>query len=180
VQLDPLEFLDKIAAFIPVPHRHRRHYHGVFAPNSPMRKKVVAYANRRLDQVVPVDIQNVAAKTKRVSFDWAALIARIYEVDPLTCTKCGQKIRILGFVTHTAEIHRILSGLGWPLKAHDFDPPHDFCERDICQLILGTVDGFPEMEVQVHCEIGPDPPFEDNCSDPPHWDDSSDPPHGNN
>ncbi len=34
VQLEPHEFIEKIAAFIPMPHRHRRHYHGVFAPNS--------------------------------------------------------------------------------------------------------------------------------------------------
>ncbi|MBA2728712.1 MAG: transposase, partial [Parachlamydiaceae bacterium] len=37
--LDPLEFIERIAAFIPHPRRHRHHYHGAFAPNSPLRKK---------------------------------------------------------------------------------------------------------------------------------------------
>jgi len=38
IQLDPLEFLERISAFVPYPRRHRRHYHGVFAPNSPLRR----------------------------------------------------------------------------------------------------------------------------------------------
>jgi len=28
IQLEPLEFLERIAKFIPLPRRHRRHYHG--------------------------------------------------------------------------------------------------------------------------------------------------------
>ena len=71
---------------------------------------------------------------------------------------CGKKIKILGFVTHAAEIQRILRGIGWSNKSHEFDPPHDLCNWDICQLTAETVDGFPDMEVQVHCDIGPDPP----------------------
>ncbi len=47
VQMMPLKFLDKIAAFIPHPRRHRHHYHGVFAPNSPLRKNITANAQKR-------------------------------------------------------------------------------------------------------------------------------------
>ena len=177
VQLDPLEFLDRIAAFIPLPHRHRRHYHGVFAPNSPLRKKVVALAQQRIGQAISPCVQEVVKKTKRISFDWATLIARIYEVSPLDCSICGKRIKISGFVTHTAEINRILKGIGWPIKSHDFDPPYDIPNRDICQLTRDTVDGFPAMEVQVQCDIEPDPPARENCSDPPHWENNSDPPH---
>ena len=126
--------LDRIAAFIPLPHRHRRHYHGVFAPNSPLRKKVVALAQQRIGQAISPCVQEVVKKTKRISFDWATLIARIYEVSPLDCSICGKRIKISGFVTHTAEINRILKGIGWPIKSHDFDPPYDIPNRDICQL----------------------------------------------
>ena len=41
--LTPLEFLDRIAALIPPPRRHRHRYHGVVAPNSPLRQAVTAY-----------------------------------------------------------------------------------------------------------------------------------------
>jgi hypothetical protein len=176
VQLDPLEFLGKIAAFIPLPHRHRHHYHGVFAPNAPLRKAVAASAQRSPELKVPLHVHRGIEKTKRVSLDWAALIARIYEVNPLICTSCGGKIKIIGFVVHAAEIHRILRGLGWSIKTHEFDPPYDLRCDNISQLVPGSDDGFP-VEVQVHCAVAPDPPFQEGYSDPPHWADHADPPH---
>ena len=35
IELTPFEFLDRLAALIPPPRRHRHRYHGVFAPNHP-------------------------------------------------------------------------------------------------------------------------------------------------
>jgi len=46
--LTPLEFLDRIAALIPPPRRHRHRYHGVLAPNSPLRQAVTAYRGEGL------------------------------------------------------------------------------------------------------------------------------------
>ena len=42
IELTPLEFLDRLAALIPPPRRHRHRYHGVFAPNHPLRQAVTA------------------------------------------------------------------------------------------------------------------------------------------
>ncbi|MCW2314021.1 hypothetical protein M2244_003784 [Rhodoferax antarcticus] len=39
---------------------------------------------------------------------WAALIARIYEVFPLICPHCGGQMRIMAFITFSADIHKIL------------------------------------------------------------------------
>ena len=36
--------------------------------------------------------------TKGCNKSWAYLIKKIYEVDPLTCTKCGGDIRIIAFI----------------------------------------------------------------------------------
>src|ERR1700722_16116853 len=60
-----------------------------------------------------------------------------------------------------------------------FDPPQDFPEWEICQLIPGTVDGFPEEGYSnpPHWEGHRDPPHWESCSDPPHWEGCSDPPH---
>lgn len=177
VQLDPLEFLDRIAAFIPLPHRHRRHYHGVFAPNSPLRKMVIAYAKRGL--AAPTSIHQTVEKTRCASLDWAQLIKRIYEVDPLLCSKCGKAIKIIGFITHQAEIYRILRGIGWSIKLHDFDPAYDLYNNnwEFCQLIPGSADGFPIMEEQEGYCNGSDPPFLESHSDPPHFENDCDSPH---
>ena len=132
IQLEPLDFLERIATFIPYPRRHRRHYHGVFASSSPLRKKVVAGVRKAPE--VKQEIQETVNKVEKVSLNWAKLIARIYEVDPLTCTDCGKKIKIIAFVTHTAQIKRILSGIGWPFEVLEFDPPYELW--NICQLGL--------------------------------------------
>lgn len=44
--LDPLDFLERISHFVPYPRRHRHHFYGVFAPNSPQRKQVAPSLTR--------------------------------------------------------------------------------------------------------------------------------------
>jgi len=177
VQLEPLEFIERISRFIPYPRRHRRHYHGVFAPNSPVRPQVTANAQKRTKSSNPPDVQESAEKVEKVSLSWTKLIARIYEVNPLLCT-CGKEMKIVAFVMHSVEIRRILSGIGWVTEIPEFDPPYDPFDWGICQLLPWTQDGFLplEGENQIAEEVGSDPPFFDDNPDPPHWDDNSGPP----
>jgi hypothetical protein len=44
VDLSPGEFLDRLADLVPPPRRHRHRYHGVCAPNHPLRRAVTALA----------------------------------------------------------------------------------------------------------------------------------------
>jgi hypothetical protein len=148
IQLDPIEFIDRIATLIPIPHRHRRHYFGAFAPHSPLRKLVALNAKHRPEHFITPHLQQIADKTRKASFEWAALIANIYEVDPLICSRCGGRVKILGFVTHRIEILRILQDTGWPVEFHEFDPPHLHPEYNESQLLSNTADGFPEIENQ--------------------------------
>ena len=50
---------------------------------------------------------------------WAVLIARIYEVFPLLCPMCGGQMRLIAFITHSADIRQILDHIGV-----DSQPPH--------------------------------------------------------
>jgi hypothetical protein len=97
------------------------------------------------------------------------LIARIYEDNPLLCTTCGKEMKIRTIVTDKTQIWRILNGIGWPTEAPVFDPPCDFSKWEICQLVPGTVDGFPTIDDLRYFESGPDPPLNGDCIDPPHW-----------
>lgn len=175
IQLEPLEFIERISRFIPYPRRHRRHYHGVFAPNSPLRKQLAANAQKRLDANHKA-MQETVEKVTKATRGWSLLISRIYEVDPLTCTNCGKKIKIITFVIHPEHIRRILRGINWPTEVPEFDPHYELPIDNICQLVPNTHDGFPEPEVQVHYDTGPDPPPIADI-DPPHWEGISDPPH---
>jgi hypothetical protein len=42
--LTPSEFLNPLALLVPPPRKHRHRYHGVLAPNAPLRSAVTAYA----------------------------------------------------------------------------------------------------------------------------------------
>jgi len=45
------------------------------------------------------------------------LLARIYEVFPLTCPKCGGAMRIIAFIDDPSEVKKILAHLGEPATA---------------------------------------------------------------
>ena len=121
--------------------------------------------------------QETVEKVEKASFNWSKLIARIYEVNPLVCSACGKEIKIISFVTHSAQIWCILKGLGWPTDLPEFDPEHEIITWSICQLVPGSGDGFPDMVSQEYYETVPDPPLQGFIElDSPHWEQSCDPP----
>ena len=160
--LTPLEFLDKLAVLIPPPRKHRHRYHGVLAPNAPLRQAVTAYAGLPMgDEAVsadqaPVadrDLSEAGSKTPFYAASlWAMLIARIYEVFPLVCPQCGGELTIVAFLTETDPIQRLLIHIGEPDLSPRIAParaPPDWLEADFDQTY------FQESE-----EVEPAPEFE--------------------
>jgi hypothetical protein len=45
------------------------------------------------------------------------LLARIYEVFPLLCPRCGEAMALIGFITERGSIQRILEHLGEPTRS---------------------------------------------------------------
>ncbi len=130
VFLSPAEFLDRIAALVPPPRRHRHRYFGVLAPNSPWREAVTAKAGLPIEAEVQAEpLTPTTAPTEPdqaphpARYLWAVLLARIYEAFPLTpdqvrgrlCTHCGGPMRIIAFVTTADPINRILDHIGEPV-----------------------------------------------------------------
>jgi len=67
------------------------------------------------------DSSRLAARRK----SWAKLIRRVYEVDPFLC-RCGERMRVVGFITQAAVIRKILDHIGRrfdPLKLPGRSPP---------------------------------------------------------
>ena len=89
--LTPLELIERLAALIPPPCRHRHRYYGVLAPNAPLRAAVTALAVA--EDEVPATVAIVEANQSDVDpeplspnaarYVWALLLARLYEVLPL-------------------------------------------------------------------------------------------------
>jgi hypothetical protein len=53
--------------------------------------------------------QSVSAMESRSA--WARLLAKVYEVDPLRCTRCGSPMRVLAVITDPPQVLRILRHL---------------------------------------------------------------------
>ncbi len=57
-----------------------------------------------------------------IRFQWACLIARIYEVFPLSCPDCGAEMRILAFLTDPFTVGGILRHVGLPASPPPLTP----------------------------------------------------------
>jgi hypothetical protein len=130
LMLTPLEFLDRIALLIPSPRRHRHRYFGVLAPNSPWRPAVTARAGLAIETEgaasPPGPSTGVAEETTTAHparYLWAMLLARIYEIFPLTWHHCGGEVRLIAFVTEVASIREILEHIAEPTKPPPVHPP---------------------------------------------------------
>lgn len=71
---------------------------------------------------------------------WARLLARIYEVFPLACPRCGEPMRIIAFVTDRASIKRSLGYVGEPVNPRPiWDKPTTVgaTDPDRCRFVHG-------------------------------------------
>jgi hypothetical protein len=133
----------------------------VLAPNAPLRSAVTALAGAGAEPAqagveAPAAAVAVPATTapsaspalaeeplhrRAARYAWALLLARIYEVFPLLCPKCGAEMRIIAFITEAPAVRQILAHLGEPTS-----PPR-----------LAPARGPPLWEIPVAGQGGFDP-----------------------
>jgi hypothetical protein len=121
IELTPFEFLDRLAALIPPVRRHWHRYHGVFAPNHPLRPAVTSLAignvgtqreaTGRTDSTAEQPCHHDTSRIAR-----AQLLARVGEAFPLVCPSCGGDIRLISFITEPETIRQILPRVGEALE----------------------------------------------------------------
>ncbi len=169
----PLELIERIAQLVPPPRTHRHRYYGVLAPNSPLRAAVTAMAQVATPEVgspVTGNAHTDAGTTVAVAgagvavqpeppakpkprppshYLWAALIARIFEMFPLICQHCGGPMRIIAFITFSADIHKILEHIGVDTQAPRITPARGPPLWDDCgaQETGETVDIEPDWDM---------------------------------
>jgi hypothetical protein len=68
---------------------------------------------------------------------WAVLIARIYEVFPLVCPICGGQMRIIAFITYSADIRQILEHIGVETEPPRITPARGPPLWDGCDAPMG-------------------------------------------
>jgi hypothetical protein len=80
-----------------------------------MRKKAGS------DDVIPTIMPNELSSSEAKQ-NWARLIQKVYEVDPLVCPKCQGPMKIISIIDSFNIIEQILKHLDlWDIRNHD--PP---------------------------------------------------------
>ena len=71
---------------------------------------------------------------------WAALIRKVFEVDPQKCPRCGGRMRVLAFLTRASLVDRIINHLKISFTAER--PPPENQLSDLPMIADPPVDYF--------------------------------------
>ena len=122
----PMELMEKLAALVPKPRSHVTRYHGLFAPHSKNRHKIVLGKPKAKSEA---ETENAAAEKKVKSdsrMSWAKLLNRVFKVDITECQFCRGEVKVVAAIMEKAVIERILKHLNLPTEQpaiHPARPP---------------------------------------------------------
>jgi hypothetical protein len=105
IELDPLEWIQRITSHIPDPGRHGQRFYGAYSNRGRISITARGDETAGLRSAVPERDNSDCSREARST--WARLIKKIFEADPLLCP-CGGRMRIVSFITEPAVIDRIL------------------------------------------------------------------------
>ena len=109
---DALEWLVAMCSHVPNKGEQMVRYYGFYSNVSRGKRK-----KQGQDWLIPC-ILGAEGSSKAYRKNWARLIQKIYETDPLCCPKCSEQMRILSFIEDEQVIEKILKHLGlWEMKA---------------------------------------------------------------
>ena len=111
ILFSPLDFLSKLAALVPRPRHNLVRYHGVFAPNSKLRKLIVPKSTKRVrgkeDRRTHNSVEE-AANELIAPLSWAQRLKRVFNIDIALCPLCGGTMRVIADITDPDIIQKIL------------------------------------------------------------------------
>jgi hypothetical protein len=113
---EALDWLAQMVTHIPNKGEQMVRYYGYYSNKSRgMRKKA------GIEDQVPA-LAESAVSCAAFRRNWARLIQKIYQIDPLLCPKCQGTMKVIAFIEDDALIKKILVHLGlWDTRNHD--PP---------------------------------------------------------
>ena len=111
-----------------------------FGLHANVHRGKVKKASLSVLRIVEEDLRRLPSK------GWAAMIRKVYEVDPMTCPKCGGRMKIVAFLTEPAVVDRIIDQLKLTFVAEKPPPQAEL------QVIL--------WEADPPAGFFPDPPAE--------------------
>jgi hypothetical protein len=135
---EPLTLLEKLAALVPRPRINLVLYHGVLAPHSGWRARVVACGTPPA-VASPCSEASDTSKSAPRHWAWAALMRRAFGLDVLACPRCGGRLRLIATVEDPEAIRAILAALATSREREGRAPPGAVGEQPLSPArVLGA------------------------------------------
>ena len=98
-EFSALEFLARVTPHIPNKWESTTRYYGAYSSRtrSVQKKKLADNPNSISSTTIPCSLE--PQSIRKASKSWASLIKRVFEVDPLICTKCRSTMRIVSLIS---------------------------------------------------------------------------------
>jgi len=123
VEMDVLEFIHRVTTQIPDARRHLIRYYGAYSHRSRGARRAREEAQAGADQTKTDADEPLPTKSRA---NWARLLRRIYEVDPLLCPRCRGPLEMISVLVDPKVVDAILRHLhvtDQPTSVHARDPP---------------------------------------------------------
>lgn len=111
IVIEPLKFMERLAALMPRPRLHLIRFHGVLAPNAKLRSEFIPSP---LEQETEVSTDDALTQGALARMSWARLLKRVFDFDFKHCPNCDGAWKIIVAIEDLPVIVRILSHLGLP------------------------------------------------------------------
>ena len=97
---DALDFLAELTQHIPDKGEHLVRYFGWYSyRRRGMHAKEASTGEVKIDRRLVGEARSAAkAKSSGTASSWAALVKRVFEVDPLECPHCGSRMKVVWFI----------------------------------------------------------------------------------
>jgi len=135
---DVYELIGRVLDHLPPPRQQLVRYWGYYSNVSRGKRRAAA---RRLAVAADSDDEGLSACgavtvlavadnepfRRRARLTWAALIKKVYEIDPLLCPYCGAEMKIIAFITECRTVCRVLEHIQMPAQRPEplaHSPPH--------------------------------------------------------
>ena len=134
IRMAAAEFVLRLLALIPAPHKKQIRYLGVFAANAKWRREVVLRPKSPKPKKEPCEHEECEHAEREAKADelkpghkvsrltWSQAMRRTFKLDVLNCDKCGGRREVIALIPSGEIATKILAHLKLPVDAQGFLP----------------------------------------------------------
>lgn len=108
--IEPLDFIDRLAALVSKSRVNLKRFHGVFAPNSKHQALVTPVKRGKGNKPKAADdMQELIPAEYRASMSRAQRLKRIFMIDIEACGACGSALKVIACIEDPVVIKQMPS-----------------------------------------------------------------------